>query len=61
MANISQIKLPSGVSYPLKAPVIPYGMVDSTSTATVFTATVPGIPELRCYIMVWLLRNLVLR
>lgn len=46
MANISQVQLPSGVSYPIKAPVIPYGMVDSTSTATVFTATVPGITEL---------------
>lgn len=46
MANISQVQLPSGVSYPIKAPAIPYGAVDSTSTATVFTATVPGITEL---------------
>lgn len=34
---------------------IPFGQVDSTSTATVFTATVPGITELRdgvcCYLM----------
>lgn len=46
MANISQVKLPSGVTYPLKAPVIPYGTVDSTSTSTAFTATVDGITEL---------------
>lgn len=46
MANISQIKLPSGTTYPLKAPVIPYGTVDSTSTSTAFTATVNGITEL---------------
>lgn len=46
MANISQITLPSGDSYPLKAPTIPYGTVDSTSTATVYTATVSGITEL---------------
>ena len=34
---------------------IPFGKVDSTSTSTVFTATVPGITELRngvaCYLM----------
>ena len=46
MAFISQIKLPSGTAYPLKAPIIPYGTVDSTSTSTAYTATVDGITEL---------------
>lgn len=31
----------------IRAGAIPYGQVDSTSTATAFTATVPGITELR--------------
>lgn len=46
MANISQIKLPSGETYGVRAPVIPYGEVDSTSTSTAYTATVSGISEL---------------
>lgn len=33
---------------------IPMGQVDSTSTATVFTATVPGITELRDGVCMWL-------
>ena len=33
---------------------IPIGRVDSTSTATVFTATVPGITELRDGVCMWL-------
>ena len=33
---------------------IPFGQVDSTSTNTVFTATVPGITELRDGVCMWL-------
>lgn len=33
---------------------IPFGIVDNTSTATVFTATVPGITELRDGVCMWL-------
>jgi hypothetical protein len=43
MANIKQIQLPDGNTYDIKPDVakrsgIFYGAVDSTSTATVFTA-----------------------
>lgn len=47
MANISAIKLPDNTTYNIKAGAIPYGEVDSTSTSTAFTATVPGINELK--------------
>lgn len=51
MADISSIVLPDGSSYDFKdttaRQAIPYGAVDSTSTSTVFTATVPGITELK--------------
>lgn len=33
---------------------IPFGIVDNTSTSTVFTATVPGITELRDGVCMWL-------
>ena len=33
---------------------IPFGVVDNTSTSTVFTATVPGITELRDGVCMWL-------
>lgn len=33
---------------------IPFGIVDDTSTSTVFTATVPGITELRDGVCMWL-------
>lgn len=46
MADISQITLPSGSAYDLRASAIPYAAVDSTSTATAYTATVPGVTEL---------------
>ena len=46
MANISAIKLPDNTTYNIRAGAIPYGEVDSTSTSTAFTATVPGINEL---------------
>ena len=40
---LSKITLPDQNSYPIRASAIPYGEVDSTSTSTAFTATVPGI------------------
>ena len=46
MAQISNIKLPDSNNYGIRAGAIPYGEVDATSTATAFTATVPGIKEL---------------
>ena len=53
MANdkISQVTLPNGTTYDIEDIIarqaIPYGQVDSTSTSTAFTATVPGITELK--------------
>ena len=38
---------------------IPYGECDSTSTATVYTATVPGITELRDGVCMWLKNGVV--
>ena len=38
---------------------IPYGECDSTSTATIFTATVPGITELRDGVVMWLKNGVV--
>lgn len=38
---------------------IPYGECDSTSTSTVFTATVPGITELRDGVCMWLKNGVV--
>lgn len=46
MADISKIVTPDGLQYDIRAGGIPYGEVDSTSTSTAFTATVPGITEL---------------
>ena len=46
MADISKVKLPDNSSYIIKASKIPYGKLDSTSTSTVMTATVPGITAL---------------
>ena len=42
-----------------KTASIPYGQCDSTSTATVFTATVPGITELRDGVCMWLKNGVV--
>ena len=42
-----------------KAASIPYGEVDSTSTSTVFTATVPGITKLEDGVCVYLRNNIV--
>ncbi|MEE0871566.1 MAG: hypothetical protein U0L52_09405, partial [Bacteroidaceae bacterium] len=38
---------------------IPYGQCDSTSTSTVFTATVPGVTELRDGVCMWLKNGVV--
>ena len=50
MAEISKITALDGTTYDLKDITarqnIPFGIVDSTSTATAFTATVPGITSL---------------
>ena len=46
MAKISNFVTPDGTKYDIRSTAIPFGRVDSTSTATVFTATVPGITEL---------------
>lgn len=42
-----------------KTTSIPYGQCDNTSTATVFTATVPGITELRDGVCMWLKNGVV--
>ena len=46
MAQISSVELTDGTKRGIRAGAIPYGIVDSTSTATAFTATVPGVTEL---------------
>lgn len=46
MAQISSVQLPSGSSFGIRAGAIPYGEVDSTSTATAFTVNIPSITEL---------------
>ena len=43
--SISRVTLPDGVDYNIIANGIHYGQVDSTSTSTNFTATIPGITE----------------
>lgn len=45
MARISHITLPDNTDYSIQATGIFYGEVASTSTSTVFTATIPGITE----------------
>lgn len=46
MSQLSEIELPNGVDYGIRAGAIPFGIVDDTSTSTAFTATVQGITEL---------------
>lgn len=56
--NIDDLKLDTnGNAY--RTLSIPYGECDSTSTATVFTATVPGITELRDGVCMWLKNGVV--
>lgn len=47
----------TGTAYRTSA--IPYGACDSTSTSTAFTATVPGITELRDGVCMWLKNGVV--
>ena len=42
-----------------KTASIPYGQCDSTSTSTAFTATVPGVTELRDGVCMWLKNGVV--
>lgn len=42
-----------------RTPIIPKGVCDSTSTATVFTATVPGVTELRDGVCIWLTNGVI--
>lgn len=42
-----------------KTASIPYGQCDATSTSTVFTATVPGVTELRDGVCMWLKNGVV--
>lgn len=46
MADISSMTLLDGTTYGIRAGSIPFAKVDSTSTATAYTATVPGILDL---------------
>lgn len=46
MAYINKIQTPANNTYDIHASGIPYAQVDDTSTATDFTATVPGITSL---------------
>lgn len=55
MANIlSSITLPDNNRYDFKALSIPFAKVDTTSTSTKFTATIPGIEELYDGLMIML-------
>lgn len=45
MATISHITLPDNTDYSIQATGIFFGQVDSTSTSTVYTATIPGVTE----------------
>lgn len=56
--NIDELKLDTnGNAY--RTLSIPYGQCDSTSTSTAFTATVPGITELRDGVCMWLKNGVV--
>lgn len=60
MSLISKVTLPSGSGgYDLRASAISSGVVDSTSTSTAFTATVPGITELTEGVCVFLRNGVV--
>ena len=56
---ISKVTLPNNNNYPIRASAIPYGEVDSTSTATDFTATVPGIYALEDGVCILLRNNII--
>ena len=56
---ISKVTLPDNNGYPIRASAIPYGEVDDGSTSTAFTATVPGIYELKDGVCVYLRNNTI--
>lgn len=62
MAELSQIEL-NNVTYDLKDSIarqtIPFGVIDSTSTATAFTATVPGITQISSGTIIMLMNTKV--
>ena len=59
MAVINKVALPSGSSYDVSTLSIPFGQVDETSTATVFTATIDGITELYDGVCVYLKNGVI--
>lgn len=63
MADISKIKTLDGITYDLKdtiaRSVLPWAVVDSTSTATAYTATVPNVTELKSGVTIVLMNNKV--
>jgi hypothetical protein len=63
MADISKITTLDGTTYDLKDPiarsVLPWAVVDSTSTSTVYTATVPNVTELKSGVTIILMNNKV--
>ena len=56
---ISDVTLPNSDQYPIRAAAIPYGEVDSTSTSTAYTATIPGIYSLEDGVCVMLKNGVV--
>ena len=56
---ISKVTLPNNDDYSIRASAIPYGEVDSTSTSTVFTATVPGVYELKDGVCIYLKNGVI--
>lgn len=59
MSVISKITIPGDDTYDVKAVAIPFGQVDSTSTSTAFTATIPGITALYDGVCMWLRNGVV--
>lgn len=58
-ADDGKIQVANNGVWTAAQPTIPTGQLDNTSTATVMTATVPGITELRDGVCVWLTNGVV--
>ena len=58
MAQINQVEV-ENTTYGIQAIAIPYGELDSTSTSTVMTVTVPGINELKNGVVCYIRNNVV--
>lgn len=58
MAQINQVEV-GNTTYGIQAIAIPYGELDSTSTATVMTVTVPGINELKNGVVCYVRNNVI--